>query len=118
MAFAVSPHGKAGKKLRKSYKILLAPPYRHIISRAAGVEPSIGALREDFFVAHASYQHDVEYFSRKSMPDYILEGVGIFEIGGAGKSKKQLRGFENAHLVADVTYSETMLPLHLFGYLY
>ncbi len=118
MAFAIPPHGKPGKKLRKSYKVLLAPPYRHIIAKAAGVEPPIGALREDFFVAHTCQRHALEYFSRKKMPDYILDGKEVFEVGGAGKTRKQLKGLKDAYLVADTSYSETKIPLHLFGYLY
>jgi len=118
VTFAVPPHGKPGKRLRKSYKVLMTPPYRHIIARARGLEPSIGTLREDFFVAHACHAHSVEYFKSKRMPDYVLDGRYIFEIGGSKKTKRQIKAIKEAYLVADTTYSETKIPLHLFGYLY
>jgi predicted AAA+ superfamily ATPase len=79
--------------------------------------PNIGSIRETFFVSQLSHNHQVHYHNRG---DFIIDDQFVFEIGGAGKTGKQLEGLKNGYIVADdiETGSPGKIPLWVFGLLY
>lgn len=76
--------------------------------------PNIGAIRETFFVSQLSYGHQVHYHDQG---DFIVDDSLIFEIGGAGKTARQLGQQANAYIAADdiETGEGRKIPLWLFG---
>ncbi len=80
-------------------------------------DPNIGAIRESFFVSQMSYRHQVHYHDQG---DFIVDDRWVFEIGGANKTLKQLRGNPQGHAVVDdvVVGDSRRIPLWLFGFEY
>jgi len=82
-----------------------------------GDEPDTGNLRETFFFNQVSVNHNVTY-SLKG--DFTIDNKYVFEIGGKGKTMKQVAGIKNAFIVQDNTEAgyKNNIPLWLFGFLY
>jgi predicted AAA+ superfamily ATPase len=82
-----------------------------------GDEPETGNLRETFFFNQVSVKHKVTC-SLKG--DFSVDNKFVFEVGGKGKTGKQVAGIENAFIVRDNTEVGyiNMIPLWLFGFLY
>jgi predicted AAA+ superfamily ATPase len=101
--------------LTKPQKILLGHP-NHAFCLATG-EVNPGSLRESFFVNQVAAYHKIELPPKA---DFIVDDRYIFEIGGKGKSYKQIIGQKDAYLVTDNLESgfENKIPLWLFGFLY
>lgn len=79
--------------------------------------PEKGTLRETFFVNQLRENHSVN-ISLKG--DFLIDNQFVFEIGGKGKSGKQIVGIENSFIVQDdieIGY-KNFIPLWLFGFLY
>ncbi|MFZ1568601.1 MAG: AAA family ATPase [Thiolinea sp.] len=79
--------------------------------------PNSGSLRETFFVSQLSYQHQVHYHDQG---DFSVDDQWIFEIGGANKSLKQLKGQTQSYAALDDTVvgEGRSVPLWMFGMLY
>lgn len=79
--------------------------------------PNSGSLRETFFVSQLSYQHQVHYHDQG---DFSVDEQWIFEIGGANKSLKQLKGQSQSYAALDdlVVGDGLRVPLWMFGMLY
>ncbi|WGZ94111.1 MAG: AAA family ATPase [Candidatus Thiothrix putei] len=79
--------------------------------------PNVGSLRESFFVSQLSYQHQVHYHDKG---DFVVDERWVFEIGGAGKTLKQLAQHPEGYAVVDdvVIGDGRRIPLWLFGMLY
>lgn len=79
--------------------------------------PNSGSLRETFFVSQLSYQHQVHYHDQG---DFSVDEQWIFEIGGANKSLKQLKGQSQSYAALDdlVVGDGRRVPLWMFGMLY
>jgi predicted AAA+ superfamily ATPase len=81
--------------------------------------PNTGSIRESFFVSQLSYGHQVHYHDKG---DFMINDSIIVEIGGKGKTMKQISGqyHQNAYLVLDDIEigSNKIIPLWLFGFLY
>ena len=79
--------------------------------------PEKGTLRETFFVNQLRENHSVN-ISLKG--DFLIDNQYVFEIGGKGKSGKQIVGIANSFVVQDdieIGY-KNFIPLWLFGFLY
>jgi predicted AAA+ superfamily ATPase len=76
-----------------------------------------GTLRETFFVNQLRQAHSV-LLPQKG--DYIVDGLYTFEVGGAGKTFKQIKDVPDSYLALDeMEYgSGNAIPLYLFGFLY
>ncbi len=76
--------------------------------------PNAGAVRETFFVSQVSRGHEVHYHDEG---DFIVDEKYIFEIGGPGKTQKQLRKQSKAFVVADGIESGApwQIPLWVLG---
>ncbi len=76
-----------------------------------------GKVRETFLVNQIQMQKIPIFYSTKG--DFSINDM-IVEVGGKGKTGKQVRGEKNAYILADdilVGYGST-IPLYLFGFLY
>ncbi|HBK70197.1 MAG TPA: AAA family ATPase, partial [Flavobacteriaceae bacterium] len=76
-----------------------------------------GTLRETFFANQMKYLHEIHLADKG---DFIIDRKYIFEIGGKGKSSKQIKGVKNSFVVRDdmEVGSLNIIPLYLFGLLY
>lgn len=77
----------------------------------------IGTIRETFFMQHLAKEHQL------SMPkcgDVLVDDTYTFEIGGKGKTKKQIEGLTDAYVVHDELEIgfQNSIPLWIFGLLY
>ena len=79
--------------------------------------PKEGTIRETFFASQVSYKHTLNY---PKQGDFVVDERYIFEIGGAGKSNKQLKDISEGYVVADNVEVGAFhtVPLWLFGFLY
>ncbi|WP_373034232.1 AAA family ATPase [Sulfurovum sp.] len=79
--------------------------------------PKEGTTRETFFASTISYNHTINY---PKNGDFIVNDKYTFEVGGAGKSNKQIKNIEHSYIVADdlEVGAFNKIPLWLFGFLY
>ena len=75
--------------------------------------PDIGNIRETFFISAMVVNHKV---AASPVSDFLVDGY-TFEVGGRGKSGKQLRGTDDAFVVKDDIEHAYMniIPLWAFG---
>ena len=78
--------------------------------------PEIGTIREVFFKSML-FEYTLE-IPKKG--DFLIDKKYLVEIGGKGKSFKQIKDVENSFVVADdlEVGSGNKIPLWLFGFLY
>lgn len=89
-----------------------------LIMALAEGQPDKGNLRETFFLSQLSNGgHTVTY---PKSGDFYIDNKYLFEIGGKGKTNRQVAGKERAYLVLDdLEFGHgNKLPLWLFGFLY
>lgn len=101
--------------LTKPQKILLHHP-----NIAYCINPNQlneGSIRESFFANQLGSAHQVTLANKA---DFVIDGRYTFEIGGKGKSKKQIAGKDDAFVVSDKieTSMDDKIPLWLFGFVY
>ncbi|MBL7111894.1 MAG: ATP-binding protein [Bacteroidales bacterium] len=102
-------------KLTKPGKILLHHP-NHSFTLSSG-EVNKGSIREGFFVNQLSVGHKVEMAMKG---DFLIDERYTFEIGGKGKTRKQIVTASPGYLVSDdiEVGFKNKIPLWLFGFLY
>lgn len=59
--------------------------------------PDVGTLRETFFASQLAHAHELRYPAEGG----IVDDRWLFEIGGPGKTMRQIAGRENAYLALD-----------------
>ena len=76
-----------------------------------------GSARESFFHNQLAFRHVVQ---APEHGDFIVDGRWTFEVGGKGKTGRQIHGVKDAFVVADdIEYgSGNHIPLWQFGFLY
>ncbi len=77
----------------------------------------IGTMRETFFANQMKHLHEI-HLAEKG--DFLIDRKYTFEIGGKGKTTKQIKNIENSYIVKDDIEigSLNIIPLYLFGLLY
>ncbi|TKB98730.1 ATP-binding protein [Pedobacter cryophilus] len=110
--------GKGISLLQKPDKIYLENTN---LSYALKISPDLGTLRETFVLNQLINYSDEVFLPKEG--DISINEKGnqfIFEIGGKGKSAKQIQNLENAYVIADDIETGFMnkIPLYLFGFLY
>lgn len=77
----------------------------------------IGAIRETFFANQMEHLYEI-HLAEKG--DFLVERTYTFELGGKGKTSKQISGIKNGYVVRDdmEVGSLNVIPLYLFGFLY
>lgn len=80
-------------------------------------DQTIGKIRETFVVNQIQNIGIPIFYSQKG--DFKI-GDNLFEIGGKGKNKKQIKEIKDAFILADdiLIGSKNIIPLYLFGFLY
>jgi predicted AAA+ superfamily ATPase len=103
--------GTGMRTINRPDKLLLNNPN---MFHALCAMPDTGAIRETFFVSQLSYRHQVHYHDQG---DFIVDDSFVFEIGGPGKTTRQLGGRKNSYVAADeiVTGAPWQIPLWIFG---
>jgi len=116
-----------GSNVTREPKILYALPFRAYFAEGAEDEKLTGAVREEFFIHHiANIDVSVNYLKSlrgEKLPDYVIFHKNkriVFEIGGAGKTRKQLKGISGAgrFVLSQPGNLEKGMPLLLFGFLW
>ncbi|MBM3404483.1 MAG: ATP-binding protein [Bacteroidetes bacterium] len=112
---ALYPAGSFYGKLTKPGKILLHHP--NIVFTLSPGSVSTGNLRECLFVNQVQTVASVELAPKG---DFLVQEKFLFEVGGKGKSNKQLAGKIDSFLVLDDIEhgTKSRIPLWLFGFLY
>ena len=78
---------------------------------------NIGNVRETFFLNQFSDLHEINL---SEQADFIIDKKYTFEIGGKGKTKKQIANLENAFVAKDnieIGFGNS-IPVWLFGFMY
>lgn len=102
---------------------MMAKPEKLYLSNANGFyalcdSPDLGTLRETFFVSQLAYLHELRYPKKA---DFLVDNQFLFEIGGEGKTTRQLKdSAKPAYLALDgIEHGRgNKIPLWLFGFLY
>ncbi|MCD6227638.1 ATP-binding protein [Candidatus Micrarchaeota archaeon] len=106
----VFPCKPKGRDIKKEPKIYLTVPYRYYFSES----PSIGSLREEFFVNHL--MPDCYYKTKRGekTSDFRINKK-VFEIGGVSKKHAQ----NPDYIINDgLRFDGSYIPLFLFGFVY
>lgn len=113
MLLQTSIHGIS--KMNKPEKVYLNNP--NLVITLAFDAYEVGTMRETFFYNQLQVGHSLVY---SNWGDFVVDNKYTFEIGGKNKTRKQIRGIENAYIAADnIEFSsQNKLPLWLFGFLY
>jgi hypothetical protein len=102
-------------KLSKPGKILLLHPNLAICMNPQNTNQ--GSLRESFIVNQLKYNHKVEL---SNVADFLIDEKITFEIGGKGKTRRQIRNVSKSYIIADDMEAgfKNKIPLWLLGFLY
>lgn len=115
---AVPGEGAGYKTVRKPAKMLMSNSnLLFAVNRAAMSESERGCVRETFFVSQLS---QIYRTTLSGKGDFRIADKYIFEIGGPGKGREQIKGEAGAYIAADgieVGFANK-IPLYLFGFLY
>ncbi len=105
---------KGVSALNKPEKILFNNPN---IAYSINSSVNIVSLRESYFASQLTAKHQLRY---TDAGDFMVDDKWTFEVGGKGKSQKQIAHLQNAWVAADdIDYVQgNKLPLWLFGFLY
>lgn len=88
----------------------------YAVNSVIGQTPGLGSVRELFVIQALENAGYVPLYTKSG--DVVCEGY-TFEIGGAGKGRKQIREIAQAFVVKDDVLFPTrgVIPLYLFGFL-
>ncbi len=112
----IDKHGHA--LVRNAEKIYLDNPnLLYTINKTVGKKVLLGNIRELFVISHLQNSKQVVCWTKKGD---IRVGDYTFEIGGKGKSEKQIGEVKDSYLVKDnlLIGGKKTIPLYLFGFLY
>ena len=114
----IYPGNSGGAALRNPIKMY---PENTNLMHAAYIplaqDQAIGKIRETFLVNQAHNANLPIFYS--SVGDFKINDF-IFEVGGRGKSTRQIKNEKNAYILSDdvIVGSQNTIPLYLFGFLY
>ena len=76
-----------------------------------------GTLRETFFANQLNHSHELLC---PESGDFMIDGKYVFEVGGKGKTFKQIRNVENSYIAYDNMEIGlgNKIPIWLFGLMY
>jgi len=80
-------------------------------------QPSIGTIRECFFLNQLRLDHKLVY---PAQGDFLVDDTFLYEVGGHKKSFEQIKDMPNSFLAVDNTEigHGNRIPLWCFGFLY
>ncbi|KPM31908.1 AAA ATPase [Croceitalea dokdonensis DOKDO 023] len=91
----------------------------NIVNALGKGNAEIGTVRETFFANQFKHLKNCEiHLAEKA--DFIIDRKFTFEIGGKGKSSKQIKNVANSYVVRDdmEVGALNIIPLYLFGLMY
>ncbi len=112
------PAGKGNNLIRKPGKIFLGNVnLLHAINGSLKLEADVGGVRETFFANQLTSMHKIALHHKR---DFLIDEKWIMEIGGSGKTKRQIKGEKDGFLILDNMKMGfgNKIPLYLFGFLY
>ena len=111
----LQPAGRSTVILQKPEKIYLNNT--NLLFALAEQQVDMGNLRETFFLSQLSAVNKIHM---PKQGDFIVDNKFTFEVGGKGKSKKQIADIKNSWVVKDDLEFPmgNDLPLWMFGFLY
>jgi predicted AAA+ superfamily ATPase len=114
------PSYSGARAVRKPEKIYLANPNLYTaLGRVKGLEVKDGTLRESFFLSQIGVSHQIRAHQQG---DFTVDGARarVFEVGGKGKSRKQLNDVVDGFFALDDLEFGlgNTVPLWAFGFLY
>ncbi|MEN8157156.1 MAG: AAA family ATPase [Bacteroidota bacterium] len=101
--------------LQKPDKIYLENP--NLIHTLSDLSSQTGTVRETFVLNQLSSTHTITY---PRSGDFFVNEKYLLEVGGKGKSQRQIHGIENSFILSDdieIGYGNR-IPLWLMGFLY
>lgn len=110
--------GRGNSLIRKPGKVYINNT--NLLNAIAGnlrMTVDLGGVRETFFVNQVSSCHKVSLYEKG---DFLIDNRFVIEVGGPGKTDKQIRGESESHLALDdlmVGFGKK-IPLYLFSFLY
>lgn len=105
------PDGNSVSTLQKPEKIFLNNT--NLAFALATNTTNKGNLRETFFAAQLAVDHKI---SLPKQGDFMIDNQYIFEIGGKGKTNKQVKNIENSFVVVDdEDFPVSKIPLWVLG---
>lgn len=105
------PDGNSVSTLQKPEKIFL--DNTNLAFALATNTTNKGNLRETFFAAQLALDHKI---SLPKQGDFMIDNQYIFEIGGKGKTNKQVKNIENSFVVVDdEDFPVSKIPLWVLG---
>lgn len=89
----------------------------YALNEELGKQPLAGVLRELFVISNLQNAKNHIFYAR--VGDIEVNGITL-EIGGKGKSSKQIKNLAKSYVVKDdiLIGGTTTIPLYLFGFLY
>ncbi len=110
----VLQESSVGSALAKPDKLYLNNCSMHF---ALNHIPDTGTLRETFFLNQLSKAHKI-HIPKKG--DFLIDKTYLFEVGGKGKSYRQIADIPNSYIAADnIEFGfGSKIPLWMFGLLY
>lgn len=115
ITFNLAKRSSGIARLQKPEKIYL--DNTNLSYALIGNAPNRGTLRETFFANQLRHVGAVE---AAEAGDFTVDDKYTFEVGGSGKTTRQISGMEDAYVVADdIEYgTSNRIPLWMFGLLY
>ena len=110
----VPPKGESLKNLSRPEKIYCDNTN---LMYALTPRADIGTARETFFFSQLRTDHEVLVPDKG---DFLVDGIHLFEVGGAGKGFSQIKDIDDSYVAVDDTELGLghKIPLWLFGLLY
>lgn len=110
----VHASGRGYSKMSKPEKLYLDNTN---LQRILCKNPEVGTMRELFVVNQLTLDHQIEH---SDSGDFLVNDEVTLEVGGKGKDFSQIKGQDNAYVMADdieIGFGNK-IPLWLFGFLY
>ncbi|MFO1257721.1 MAG: AAA family ATPase [Gammaproteobacteria bacterium] len=114
----IYPSGVGMKLIRKPGRIYLNNSNTYsAINGEMKLKADVGVVREIFFANQLGSFHKI---NTGDVGDFLIDDRYVVEIGGAGKTKKQIKQHSEAYLALDGIEigAGNRIPLYLFGFLY
>jgi len=101
--------------LQKPQKIYFDNP--NLIYSLSELSANTGTVRETFVLNQLSVRHIIEY---PKSGDFIVDKKFVFEVGGKGKTGKQINTIKSSYIIADNIEIgfQNKIPIWLLGFLY
>ena len=111
----LAPSGISTSTLQKPEKIFLNNT--NLMYALSNEQPGKGTIRETFVYSQLAPNHKVNF---PKTGDFEVDDKFVFEVGGAGKNRQQIKGLPNAYIISDdIEFPvSNAIPMWILGFLY